>query len=85
MAMSPSQEAGGVTFSKQADLPKLPIPKLKETCERYLQSLKALQVSVGKTRWESDIAHDTREHVAQTDQDHEETKSVVQEFLKVCY
>lgn len=40
------QEArdGGKTFEKQAELPKLPLPKLEDTCKRYLDSLRALQV-----------------------------------------
>ncbi|CEH16354.1 acyltransferase ctase cot cpt [Ceraceosorus bombacis] len=39
------QEAkdGGKTFEKQVDLPKLPFPKLEDTCKRYLDSLEALQ------------------------------------------
>ncbi|KAK0740870.1 Choline/Carnitine o-acyltransferase-domain-containing protein [Schizothecium vesticola] len=34
---------GGVTFAQQDKLPKLPIPDLQKTCERYLQALKPLQ------------------------------------------
>jgi carnitine O-acetyltransferase len=37
------------TFARQADLPKLPIPPLEETCKRYLNALVGLQ--------------DAREHV----------------------
>ena len=33
----------GKTFQFQSKLPKLPIPKLEDTCQRYLSSLKALQ------------------------------------------
>ncbi|CUA69616.1 carnitine O-acetyltransferase [Rhizoctonia solani] len=32
-----------VTFANQASLPKLPLPPLKDTCERYLRALSALQ------------------------------------------
>lgn len=33
----------GKTFSRQSELPKLPIPKLTDTANRYLSSLSALQ------------------------------------------
>lgn len=46
----------GKTFSLQSKLPRLPIPKLEDTCRRYLESLKPLQVSrierVGEDRVE---------------------------------
>jgi hypothetical protein len=35
---------GGRTFALQHKLPKLPVPPLKDTCERYLRALKGLQV-----------------------------------------
>lgn len=35
----------GRTFAQQSKLPKLPVPPLKDTCERYLTALKGLQVS----------------------------------------
>ncbi|KAF4970648.1 hypothetical protein FZEAL_9993 [Fusarium zealandicum] len=38
-----SKKEGGITFSGQDKLPKLPIPELNETCKRYLESLKPLQ------------------------------------------
>ncbi|GHJ84737.1 hypothetical protein NliqN6_1139 [Naganishia liquefaciens] len=38
---SPSQ--GGRTFALQHKLPKLPVPPLKDTCDRYLRALKGLQ------------------------------------------
>lgn len=34
---------GGVTFAGQDKLPKLPIPELSSTCDKYLQALKPLQ------------------------------------------
>ena len=34
----------GKTWSKQDELPKLPIPKLEDTCRRYLRALEGLQV-----------------------------------------
>ena len=33
----------GLTFKNQDSLPKLPVPDLESTCQRYLESLKALQ------------------------------------------
>lgn len=35
----------GKTFSRQGELPKLPIPKLQDTANRYLNSLEAIQSS----------------------------------------
>lgn len=40
---SSSTEKKGLTFANQDSLPKLPIPDLEETCQRYLESLSALQ------------------------------------------
>lgn len=37
----------GRTFALQHKLPKLPVPPLKDTCERYLRALQGLQVSAG--------------------------------------
>jgi carnitine O-acetyltransferase len=37
------QPKGGVTYAHQDKLPKLPIPDLELTCERYLKALKPLQ------------------------------------------
>ncbi len=37
--------AGGITFAQQDRLPKLPIPELATTCQRYLTALKPLQTS----------------------------------------
>jgi carnitine O-acetyltransferase len=34
---------GGVTYAHQDDLPKLPIPPLEASCEKYLTALKPLQ------------------------------------------
>jgi carnitine O-acetyltransferase len=44
--MAPIQEdkpKGGVTFAHQDKLPKLPIPDLEASCQRYLTALKPLQ------------------------------------------
>lgn len=42
---APQEDAhkGGVTFAHQDKLPKLPIPELDKTCEKYLAALKPLQ------------------------------------------
>jgi carnitine O-acetyltransferase len=37
------QPKGGVTYAHQDKLPKLPIPDLELTCQRYLKALKPLQ------------------------------------------
>lgn len=36
-------KGGGITFAFQDDLPKLPIPELEDTLQRYLAALKPLQ------------------------------------------
>jgi carnitine O-acetyltransferase len=33
----------GITYSGQEKLPKLPIPELASTCQKYLEALKSLQ------------------------------------------
>ena len=38
-----SGNGAGKTFAGQDNLPKLPIPKLEDTCKRYLQCLQPLQ------------------------------------------
>jgi carnitine O-acetyltransferase len=37
------QKHKGVTFASQEKLPKLPIPDIESTCQKYLESLKPLQ------------------------------------------
>ena len=41
--MFESNPQTGVTFAHQEKLPKLPIPSLEDTCNRYLRALEALQ------------------------------------------
>lgn len=38
-----TKKEGGITFSGQDKLPKLPIPDLEATCRRYIESLRPLQ------------------------------------------
>lgn len=38
-----SSESANRTFAYQDKLPKLPIPPLEDTCNRYLRALEALQ------------------------------------------
>lgn len=45
LASSKSQTKPGTTFAAQESLPKLPIPELEATCQRYLESLEPLQSS----------------------------------------
>ncbi|KAG5969877.1 hypothetical protein E4U58_000970 [Claviceps cyperi] len=40
---SRSSAGGGITFAAQDRLPKLPIPHLASTCDKYLEALKPLQ------------------------------------------
>ena len=39
----PKEISSASTFSYQDELPRLPIPSLESTCEKYLSSLKPLQ------------------------------------------
>ena len=44
MASTPEEKPkGGITFAHQDKLPKLPIPELEQTCQKYLTALKPLQ------------------------------------------
>ncbi|CAI4212523.1 unnamed protein product [Parascedosporium putredinis] len=47
----------GITFAGQETLPKLPIPELEQTCDRYLAALKPLQ----SYREHADTKHAVRE------------------------
>lgn len=40
-----SSTSGGITFSHQDKLPKLPIPNLEKSCQKYLSVLRPLQTS----------------------------------------
>ncbi|KAK1772413.1 carnitine acetyl transferase [Phialemonium atrogriseum] len=43
MSVHDEKPKGGVTFAYQDKLPKLPIPELAESCQKYLTALKPLQ------------------------------------------
>jgi carnitine O-acetyltransferase len=43
VSMSEKPKDGGITFAAQDDLPKLPIPDLESSCQKYLAALKPLQ------------------------------------------
>lgn len=43
MGVNENRSYPGVTFAQQDKLPKLPIPELAGTCDRYLAALKPLQ------------------------------------------
>jgi carnitine O-acetyltransferase len=43
LTMTEKPAIGGITFAGQDDLPKLPIPSLESTAEKYLASLRPLQ------------------------------------------
>lgn len=49
-----SKRQGGVTFAAQDSLPKLPIPELSSTCQKYMDVLKPLQTA--RERVETQIA-----------------------------
>lgn len=72
---SESKHQGGITFAAQDSLPKLPIPDLSSTCQRYLDVLKPLQTA--RERAETQIA--VREFLAQDGPDlQEKLKSYAQ-------
>ena len=41
--ISETPKEGGITFAGQDSLPKLPIPELENTCNKYLAALRPLQ------------------------------------------
>lgn len=43
MSVAEKPKEGGITFAAQDDLPKLPIPSLESSCQKYLAALKPLQ------------------------------------------
>lgn len=43
MAIPEEPKNGGITFSAQDNLPKLPIPDLESSCRKYLAALRPLQ------------------------------------------
>jgi len=57
MSASEDKNNGGVTFAHQDKLPKLPIPELEASCEKYLAALKPLQTG----REHSETRHAVRE------------------------
>jgi carnitine O-acetyltransferase len=57
MSLYEEKPKGGVTFAHQDKLPKLPIPDLPATCQRYLAALKPLQ----STREHGETKHAVQE------------------------
>lgn len=55
-----SQRDGGITFAAQDKLPRLPIPDLASTCDKYLQVLKPLQTP----RQRAETEHAVRDFLA---------------------
>jgi carnitine O-acetyltransferase len=41
-----NEPSGGITFKYQDELPRLPIPDLESTLQKYLTVLKPLQVNI---------------------------------------
>jgi carnitine O-acetyltransferase len=71
----------GRTFALQHKLPKLPVPPLKDTCERYLRALQGLQVSFGN------LLHVQKRLInfpsfPQDEEEHAQTRQIVMEFCK---
>lgn len=72
---SETKRQGGITFAAQDKLPKLPIPELASTCQRYVDALKPLQSA--RERAETQIA--VREFLQQDGPDlQEKLKSYAQ-------
>lgn len=53
----PAGSTGGITFAHQDQLPKLPIPELDKTCQKYLAALRPLQ----STREHAETRHAVEE------------------------
>lgn len=76
---APSKQ--GRTFALQHKLPRLPVPPLKDTCERYLRALQGLQVTFGDTlRLRKRLI--TFTSFVQDEEEHAQTQQVVAEFCK---
>lgn len=72
---SETKRQGGITFAAQDKLPKLPIPELASTCQRYIDALRPLQSA--RERAETQIA--VREFLQQDGPDlQEKLKSYAQ-------
>lgn len=65
---------GGATLGRQSELPKLPIPPLEDTMQRYLRAVVGLQVW-----WLRDLALAYFD-MAQTPEEHEKTKQIAHDF-----
>lgn len=61
MGVNEDKAYPGVTFAHQEKLPKLPIPELASSCNKYLQALKPLQ----SAREHSDTRHAVQEFLKQ--------------------
>lgn len=78
----------GITFAGQETLPKLPIPELEQTCDRYLAALKPLQ----SYREHADTKHAVREFLKNEGPDLQEKlkkyalekTSYIEQFCKFC-
>ena len=46
----------GITFAAQNSLPKLPIPALEQTCQRYVDTLRPLQTARERAETERAVA-----------------------------
>lgn len=55
-----SHRDGGITFAAQDKLPKLPIPDLSGTCDKYLEALRPLQTP----RERAETEHAVREFLS---------------------
>ncbi|KAN0060394.1 carnitine O-acetyltransferase yat1 [Thecaphora frezii] len=79
----------GKTFEGQSKLPKLPIPKLEDTCQRYLSSLKPLQTPEQHektTRVVQDFLNNEGPRMQQSLQDYASTRaSYIEEFWDESY
>ena len=77
-----SGKGAGKTFAAQDELPKLPIPKLEDTCKRYLTCLEPLQVGFLSTLPSLSGMYADALLREQDPDDHEATKRIVEDFLK---
>lgn len=54
-ASKESHREGGLTFAAQDKLPKLPIPELSSTCDKYMEALRPLQTPRERAQTENAV------------------------------
>lgn len=89
MSGADEKPQGGITFAYQDKLPKLPIPDLESSCQKYLAALKPLQSARehGETKHavEEFLRHDGPELQAKLKRYAEGQTSYIEQFCMYTY